>query len=292
MTALLLDGKATAAKLKASLKKEIEQLTSPPHIYVLLSHPHPASETYVKAKKKACQEVGVKVTIDTTPYEETQPLIRRIHELNTMKEVHAILVQLPLHPAIDTEMVLEAIDPKKDVDGIHPINMGKLACGDRSGFISCTPLGILRLLENYAISLAGKRITILGRSRIVGTPLMLLLSRPWPETNATVTLANSKTTHIEELCRESDILIAAVGKPNLVNAEMVREGAVVIDVGINRIPHPTDPTKKIMVGDCDFQALLAKASYITPVPGGIGPMTIAALLENSYKAALALQTNS
>ena len=292
MTALLLDGKATAAKLKASLKKEIEQLTSPPHIYVLLSHPHPASEIYVKAKKKACQEVGAKVTVDTTPYEETQPLIRRIHELNTMKEVHAILVQLPLHPAIDTEMVLEAIDPKKDVDGIHPINMGKLACGDRSGFISCTPLGILRLLENYHIPLAGKRITILGRSRIVGTPLMLLLSRPWPETNATVTLAHSKTAYIEELCRESDILIAAVGKPNLVNAEMVREGAVVIDVGINRIPHPTDPTKKIMVGDCDFQTLLAKASYITPVPGGIGPMTIAALLENSYKAALALQTNS
>lgn len=284
--AILLDGKALAAKIRAELKEKISSLSKPPHLVAILSYPDSASELYVSMKQKACLEVGVQITVDKTPHSDTKKLIARIQELNSSSDVHAILIQLPLHPDINQEQVLYAIDPSKDVDGLHPLNLGKLACGSRDGFIPCTPLGIFRLLLESGISLPGKQVTILGRSRIVGTPLALLLSRPWPEANATVLLTHSKTKNIKELCLSSDIVISAVGHHGILSADMVRSGAVVVDVGMNRIPHPTIPGKQLLVGDCDFEQIKEKASYITPVPGGIGPMTIASLLENTYKAAV------
>lgn len=286
MVATLLDGKALAARLRLELQKKIQKLSIPPHLYVLLSHSNPASELYVRTKQKACNEVGVKVTVDTTQYTDTQTLIKKIQALNQTPEIHAILIQLPLHPNINTDVVLETLDPSKDVDGLHPLSLGKLACGSRDSFIPCTPLGIFRLLQEYNIALSGKHVTILGRSRIVGTPLALLLSRPWPEANATITLAHSKTKNMKEICQASDIVISAVGKPSLLTQDMIREGAVVVDVGMNHIPHPAAPGKLLLVGDCDFDGLYQKASFITPVPGGIGPMTIISLLENSYQAAV------
>lgn len=282
--AILLDGKALSHKIRTQIKEKILLLPKNPHLVALLSYPDPASELYVKMKQEACQEVGVRVTIDKTPYTHTNKLITRIQELNLSKDVHGVLIQLPLHPEVNTDKVLEALDPAKDVDGLTPLNMGKLASSLHDGFIPCTPLGIWTLLKAYAIPLEGKQVTILGRSRIVGTPLSLLLSRSWPDANATVTLAHSKTKNIKELCQASDIIISAVGHHGVLSKDMVRDGAVVVDVGINRIPHPTIPGKFCTVGDSLFEEVKEKASYITPVPGGIGPMTIASLLENTYIA--------
>lgn len=284
MTAVLLDGKALASKLQHELKMKINASSCEPHLAVLLSHPHPASELYVRTKQKACFDVGINVSIDTTPHMRTDTLIARIEQLNQEAKVHAILVQLPLHPNIIAEKVLEAIDPKKDVDGLHPENLGKLACSDMSGFIPCTPLGIFRLLREYHIDCAGKHVTIIGRSRIVGTPLALLLSRPWPGANATVTLAHSQTKNLALSTFSSDIIVAAVGQPHLLTSGMIHDGAVVVDVGMNRATHSQENSKRFVVGDVDFEQVKKKASFITPVPGGVGPMTIASLLENTYTA--------
>ena len=284
MVAQILDGRALAHKLQAALKAKIVTHEERPHLAVLLSHPHHASEIYVRSKQKACYDVGIRTTVDTTPHSSTETLVTRIHELNREKDIHGILIQLPLHPDVSVERVLESINPEKDVDGLHPLNLGKLACSDQSGFIPCTPLGIFHLLQEYGISGTKKRITIVGRSRIVGTPLALLLSRPWDGANGTVTLAHSQTPNLALLTYGSDIIISAVGHPHVITESMVHDGAVVVDVGINRVAHPTEAEKHVLVGDVDFDAVKKKASYITPVPGGIGPMTIASLLENTYSA--------
>jgi len=282
---ILLDGKAVAGRLQQELKQRIASMPRHPHLLVFLSQPNEASEIYVRAKGKACLDVGIQVTVDTTPHTHTKTLVNAIQRGNADTSVDGILVQMPLHPNISVEMVLESISPHKDVDGLHPMNLGKLASSDTSGFIPCTPLGILRLMKEYAIDLSGKHVTIIGRSRIVGTPLALLLSRPWEGANATVTLAHSKTLRLKELTLSSDVIISCVGKVHTVTSDMVKEGSIVIDVGINRLTNP-EHGKKRLVGDVDFDTIQQKAAYITPVPGGIGPMTIASLLENTLASYL------
>lgn len=282
---MILDGKGVSSRLQQVLKKKVASLGRAPHLMVFLSHPHAASELYVHSKRKACLDVGIQVTVDTRFHKQTETLIKAIQRVNEDPTIDAILVQLPLHPHISAEKVLESISPLKDVDGLHPTNLGKLAASDRSGFIPCTPLGIVSLLQEYQLDLTGKRVTIIGRSRIVGTPLALLLSRPWEGLNATVTLAHSKTKDLPDLTLASDMVVSCVGKPYTVTSDMIRDGAIVIDVGINRLTDP-DSTQKRLVGDVDFENIQHKASYITPVPGGIGPMTIYCLLENTYHACL------
>jgi methylenetetrahydrofolate dehydrogenase (NADP+)/methenyltetrahydrofolate cyclohydrolase len=282
---ILLDGKTIAKRLQEELKKQILPLKRPPHLVVFLSHPNTASEIYVRSKHTACLNVGIKVSIDTTPHNTTETLIHSIQRCNDDPSIDAILVQLPLHPNVLAEKVLESISPAKDVDGLHPMNLGKLASSDRSGFIPCTPLGILRLMKEYNIDISGKLVTIIGRSRIVGTPLSLLLSRPWEGANATVTLAHSKTKQLKELTLASDVIISCVGKSHTVTSDMIKEGSIVIDVGINRLTD-SESGKNRLVGDVDFEEVKKKASYITPVPGGIGPMTIVSLLENTVRATL------
>lgn len=282
---ILLDGKAVAHKRRQELKKIIAHLPKAPHLFVFLSHPNHASELYVKAKKQACLEAGIQVTVDSTHHTHTETLVDAIQRANENPSIDAILVQLPLHPQIASDKVLESILPMKDVDGLHPMNLGKLAANDTSGFIPCTPLGILHLLQEYDIDLSGKHVTIIGRSRIVGTPLSLLLSRPWDGANATVTLAHSRTQDLQEITLSSDVIISCVGKPHTVTSDMVKEGTIVIDVGINRLINTETGAHKL-VGDVDFERVQKKASFITPVPGGIGPMTIASLLENTAHTVL------
>lgn len=278
---ILLDGKSTAQRLQKELQKKCVSHKRPPHLFVFLSHPNQASEVYVRAKQKACLDVGIQVTVDTTQHDNEATLIQALCHCNEDPSIDGILVQLPLHPSISVDAVLSSIAPQKDVDGLHPINVGKLASGDKSGFIPCTPLGIVHLLKAYSIDLKGLHATIIGRSRIVGTPLALLLSRPWEGLNATVTLAHSKTNHLKEITLSSDVVISCVGKPHLVTADMVREGAIIVDVGINR---SEDSSVRKLIGDVDFDTIRTKAAYITPVPGGVGPMTIFSLLENTYRA--------
>lgn len=274
----LIDGKNISTKFRKQLAKEIEQLKEEfgkvPGLAVVLVGDNPASQTYVSSKEKACRSVGIyseayKLPRDTNEEE----LIELIDILNKKDMIHGILVQLPLPNHIDEKKIIERISPQKDVDGFHPINIGNLIIGDE-GFISCTPYGIIKLLEEEGIDIEGKEAVIVGRSNIVGKPMAILLLQK----NATVTIAHSRTKNLIEVIKRADILVAAVGKPNFIKSDMVKEGAVVIDVGINRV-------EEKLVGDVDFEEVKEKASYITPVPGGVGPMTITMLLFNTVKSA-------
>lgn len=286
MTPTLIDGKKVAADVRARLVKEIEELKAAGHtpgLAVVLVGEDPASQVYVGSKVKACAELGIYSQKWALPAETTQEeLVQLIHQLNADDRIHGILVQSPPPPHIDEEAVILNIDPRKDVDGFHPANVAKLVLEDETGFVPCTPLGCMELLAAYGISTAGKHAVVIGRSMIVGKPMAnLLVSK---KANATVTIAHSRTADLPGLCRTADILVAAVGRPEMVKADYVKPGAVVLDVGINRIEDATRPRGYRIVGDVDFEAVKDSCSAITPVPGGVGPMTIAMLMANTVKA--------
>ena len=274
---ILIDGKKVSVEVRACLAKEVKELKEKtgrvPGLATVLVGDDPASAVYVRNKNKICRELGFnsfeqKLAADTPEAK----LLQLIKELNSNNDIHGILVQLPLPNQIDSEKILQAIDPNKDVDGFHPINVGKLVVGNAL-LTPCTPTGIIKLLDYYEIDISGKHAVILGRSNIVGKPVsMLLLQR-----NATITICHSRTTNLEEITRSADILVAAIGRANFVTENMVSKGAIVIDVGINRVDGK-------LTGDINFEPVSKKASYITPVPGGVGPMTIALLMENTLKA--------
>lgn len=281
---LILDGKALSVHIRQQIRTSLREYPTSPHLVVLLTHPHLASSIYVRNKLTACKEVGIRSTIIEQTCSTTDQVIRLLEPWNDNDDVDGILVQFPLHPHVDQRTVMEAICPSKDVDGVHPVNLGKLVAGDPRGFIPCTPLGIQTMLTHYGISPKGRHVVIVGRSVTVGKPLALLLSLTGPAADATVTIANRSTHDLPSLCRTADILIAAAGSPGLITPEMIREGAVVIDVGINRVQ--TDE-KVHLVGDVDFHKVSSRCSAITPVPGGVGPMTIASLLQNTLKSFMA-----
>lgn len=285
MTATLIDGKAIAAALRAEMAARVADLTAkgqrPPGLAVVLVGEDPASQVYVASKAKQTVEIGMRSFEHKLPAETPEAeLLALIARLNADPAVDGILVQLPLPKHIDADKVIEAISPEKDVDGFHPVNAGRLATGGR-GFVPCTPRGSLRLVKSVRKDLAGLHAVVVGRSNIVGKPMALLLLGE----SCTVTIAHSKTRDLTAVCREADILVAAIGRPKLLGAEHVKPGAIVIDVGINRIADPATG-KSRLVGDVDFEAAKAVAGAITPVPGGVGPMTIACLLENTLDSYL------
>jgi methylenetetrahydrofolate dehydrogenase (NADP+)/methenyltetrahydrofolate cyclohydrolase len=284
----ILNGKIAAQALKDLLKIEVAQLAASgkpiPHLVAILVGNNGASETYVSAKVKACQEVGFRSTlIHFEDSVSSVKLLDAILKLNGDPEVDGILVQLPLPSQISTEEVINSIDPAKDVDGFHPTTVGKMVLGHPT-FIPATPYGILLLMEHYKIETKGKYTVVVGRSNIVGRPLSILLSASGNTGNSTVTVCHSHTGNLTEICREADIIVAGLGKPGFIKADMVKEGAVVIDVGITRIEDKNRKKGYRILGDVDYENVAPKCSYITPVPGGVGPMTIAALLKNTFKA--------
>lgn len=279
--AIIMDGKALSKKIREQVKEEVDLLKQKnifPKLAVVMVGEDPASKVYVRNKSKACAFAGIEyeefLLSENTSMDE---LLKVIKELNERKDVHGILLQSPIPKPLDIYTAFEAIDFRKDVDGFHPVNIGRLTL-KRQTFISCTPHGVMKLLEEYNINLKGVNVVILGRSNIVGKPLAQCLLNE----DATVTICHSKTKNIEEITKNADIVISAIGKPKFVTADMIKEGAVVIDVGINRL-------ETGIVGDVDFEEVSKKASYITPVPGGIGPMTIAMLLHNVVIAAKYLE---
>ena len=276
----ILDGKAVSLKVKESVKVRADELKKfgiEPTLAVVLVGEDKASQTYVRAKEKACNEYGIKSVAHRLSENTTQnELLALINVLNLDDSIHGILVQLPLPKHIDTNVVLAAIDPRKDVDGFHAVNVGKLVSG-LDGFVPCTPLGVMEILKEYGIDVAGLNAVVIGRSNIVGKPMANLLLNA----SATVTVTHSKTKNLKEICKNADLIVAAIGKPFFLKADMVKEGAVVVDVGINRLDDGR------LVGDVDFEEVAPKCSYITPVPGGVGPMTIAMLLNNTILAAQA-----
>jgi methylenetetrahydrofolate dehydrogenase (NADP+)/methenyltetrahydrofolate cyclohydrolase len=275
MTARLIDGKAAASALRASVAARVAALPYRPGLAVVLLGDDPASMTYVRNKDKAAAEVGIDASTIRLPAETPQSaLLARIKTLNADPAVDGILVQLPLPPHIDATAIIEAVDPAKDVDGFHPVNVGRLASG-RPGLVPCTPLGVMRLLAYAKVTVAGARALVLGRSAVVGRPLVALLLAA----DATVTVAHSRTRELAEECRRAEILVAAMGRPEMIRADWIRPGATIIDVGINR------RSDGRLVGDVAFAECAEVAGAITPVPGGVGPMTIACLLENTVEAA-------
>lgn len=285
----ILDGKAIARQLRDELAQEVKVLVAeghrPPHLAVILVGNNAASETYVNAKVKACKDVGYESSLLHFPPEISQEtLLHAIDELNENEEIDGFIVQLPLPAHIDDKTVIERVLPGKDVDGFHPINVGKMALG-LDAFISATPGGIVELIRRYNIETDGKHCVVLGRSNIVGGPMSILMRRNEYPGNCTVTIAHSHTENMVDICRSADILIAAIGKAEFVTANMVKEGAVVIDVGINRMDDATRERGYRLTGDVKFDEVAAKCSFITPVPGGVGPMTIAYLLKNTMIAA-------
>jgi methylenetetrahydrofolate dehydrogenase (NADP+)/methenyltetrahydrofolate cyclohydrolase len=283
---VIIDGKTTAARCNEETGRDIAALRAQgitPGLAVVLLGEHPASQAYVRSKDKTCRELGMHSRKLELPAATTQEdLLRLIAELNADPSIHGILVQSPCPPHIDESAVVRAIDPRKDVDGFHPLNVAALAMEDPSALVPCTPLGCLELLRAHGIATAGARAVVVGRSLIVGKPMALLLVAKG--TDATVTIAHSRTSDLVAVTREADIVIAAIGRPNFLGAEHIRDGAVVIDVGINRIDDPADPRGYRLVGDVDFEAVAAKCRAITPVPGGVGPMTIAMLMRNTVRA--------
>ena len=276
----ILDGKAVSLKVKESVKVRADELKKfgvEPTLAVVLVGEDKASQTYVRAKEKACNEYGIKSVAHRLSENTTQAeLLALINVLNLDDSIHGILVQLPLPKHIDTNTVLATIDPAKDVDGFHAVNVGKLVSG-LDGFVPCTPLGVMEILKEYGIDVAGLNAVVIGRSNIVGKPMANLLLNA----SATVTVTHSKTKNLKEICKNADLIVAAIGKPFFLKADMVKDGAVVVDVGINRLDDGR------LVGDVDFDEVAPKCSYITPVPGGVGPMTIAMLLNNTILAAQA-----
>lgn len=281
---LLIDGKAVAKRMTEAIRSSIEALEGrKPGLAVLLVGDNPASCAYVRMKRKACVEVGIhSIVLQLSAAITQELLLEKIHECNQDPAIDGILVQLPLPPHIDPDLITSSIDPSKDVDGLHPHNMGKLLLGQEGGFAPCTPTGIKTLLVESGISIDGKHVVIVGRSNLVGKPLAAMLAQKKPFCNATVTLAHSATHHLAEICQQADILVAAVGKPFFITASMVRRNSVVIDVGINRVHSPTSTSGYALVGDVDFDRVAPLCAAITPVPGGVGPMTIAQLLENTW----------
>ena len=288
MTAKIIDGKAIAAQIREEAKNEVEALKDrgvTPCLAAVLVGDVAASEVYVKNKRQACKKVGITSVLHTPAADVSEPeLLKLINELNNDPAVHGILVQLPLPKHIDETKVIEAIDPSKDVDGFHPFNVGRLVIG-LDTFRSCTPAGVQELLLRSGIEVAGKHVVIIGRSNIVGKPMANIVVQKEKGANATVTICHSRTKNLNEICRQADILISALGKPEFVKPDMVKPGAVVIDVGINRIDDPSSDKGYKLVGDVDFEPVSKVASAITPVPGGVGPMTVAMLMVNTVKAA-------
>lgn len=279
---MILSGKALADEIQETLKHTIATLPSPPGLAVILMGDDPASHAYVTMKRRACHQVGVQSFYYHLPETTSEAdLLNLIAEFNQKAEIDGILVQLPLPSHINEEKIIEAIDPKKDIDGFHPINIGKLLLGADGGFTPCTPLGIKILLERSHISVTGKDVVIVGRSSIVGKPLAALLMQNKPHCNATVTVVHSRTSNIKDHTKRADILIVAVGSPRFIKEDMVKEEAVVVDVGINREVDPHLPKGYRIVGDVDFDRVEKKCQAITPVPKGIGPMTVAMLLQNT-----------
>lgn len=286
MSATIIDGKAVAAEVKADVAKKVSELKEKgiiPCLAVILVGNNPASVSYVTGKRKALAEAGMADKSMELPESTTEEeLLKLIAELNADDTVHGILVQLPLPKHINEEKVTNAIDPKKDVDGFHPVNVGNLVTGGK-GFLPCTPHGILVLLKKAGIETNGKRAVVIGRSNIVGKPMTLLLSRR--ECNATVTMCHTGTKDLASITREADIIVVCTGHPHTLTADMIKEGAAVIDVGVNRIPDASKKSGFRLVGDADFDTVKEKASFITPVPGGVGPMTIAMLIYNTLESA-------
>jgi methylenetetrahydrofolate dehydrogenase (NADP+) / methenyltetrahydrofolate cyclohydrolase len=284
----ILDGKVASIAIKNGLKGKIADLQALgrklPHLAAVLVGNNPASETYVASKVKSCHEINMTSTmIRLSETVSEQQLLDCIRDLNENDSVDGILVQLPLPGQIAEERVINAIRPEKDIDGFHPVNIGNMVLGFPS-FISATPLGIILLLQHYKIDITGRHVVVIGRSNIVGTPISILLSRNTTFGNATVTLCHSRTKDLGGIARQADILIAAIGRPKFVTAGMVKEDAVVIDVGINRVKDASKKSGYALTGDVDFEQVAPKTSFITPVPGGVGLMTIAALLTNTYEA--------
>ncbi|MGH2553394.1 MAG: bifunctional methylenetetrahydrofolate dehydrogenase/methenyltetrahydrofolate cyclohydrolase FolD [Chitinophagaceae bacterium] len=286
----ILDGKKAAQAIKDELKIDVAQLANAggkiPHLAAILIGTNGASETYVAAKVKACEEVGFKSTL--IRFEESVAelkVIDKILELNNDPDMDGILVQLPLPKSFTEEKIINAIDPDKDVDGFHPVNVGRMVQGMPT-FISATPHGIMLLLRHYKIETKGKHAVVIGRSNIVGRPMSVLLSSNTNPGNCTVTVCHSQTKNMKEICLQSDIIVAALGKPEFITADMVKEGAVIIDVGITRMEDATKKSGYKLKGDVAFETVAPKCSWITPVPGGVGPMTIAALMKNTYKSCI------
>lgn len=289
----IVSGAEIARNVLVEVKQGIEELSAKgivPGLAVVLVGSDPASQVYVGSKAKKCQELGMYSRKIELPAETTQEeLIRLIHELNEDPAIHGILVQSPPPKHIDEQAVVLAIRPEKDVDGFHPENIAKLVLEDETGFAPCTPAGCMRILKDSGVETSGARAVVVGRSMIVGKPMAHLLMGK--QANATVTIAHSRTKDLPAVCREADILVAAIGKPEFITADFVKEGAVVIDVGINRVPDATAPRGYKLVGDVDYASVAPKCSVITPVPGGVGPMTIAFLMANTLKAARQLTGN-
>ncbi len=284
----LIDGKKVAAQVKQELADEVGRMKAAgckvPHLVAVLVGNDPASETYVASKVKACREVGFKSTELRYSADMTEAqLLEVVDKLNRDADVDGYIVQLPLPGHISEQKILSAIDPKKDVDGFHPCNVGKMVTG-LPAYLPATPAGIVELLRRYRIPTRGKHCVVIGRSNIVGTPMAVLMSRKDDNAECTVTLCHSPTQHIENYTLQADILIVALGKPHFVTADMVKEGAVVVDVGIHRVASDKTKSGFRLVGDVDFEQVAPKCSYITPVPGGVGPMTIVSLLQNTLKA--------
>jgi len=282
----LISGKAISAKINDKLKNEVEQLKLKgiePSLAVILVGEDPASQVYVRNKKRTCEEIGIRSIGHDLPASTSQKdLETLVKTLNNDTSVHGILCQFPLPKGLNENEIILTISPEKDVDGLHPINAGLIAMGNPK-FISCTPYGVLQMLKHSGIDTTGKNTVVLGRSNLVGRPIATLLSsKGW---DATVTVCHSRTSNLSEVTSQADILIAAIGIPEFVNADMVKPGAVVIDVGINRKDDPSNPKGSKLVGDVAFEEVESKASYITPVPGGVGPMTIAMLMANTVNAA-------
>ncbi len=285
----LIDGKKTSQKIKKEIAVEVAKMIDDedrsPHLVAILVGDDPASQTYVKNKEKSCSEVGIVSSVYNYPADVTEKeLLEAISFINADDEIDGLIVQLPLPGHISEKKVIESISPEKDVDGFHPLNVGKMALGLPT-FLPATPYGILQLLEHYKIETEGKNCVVLGRSHIVGSPISILLSRKAKPGNCTVTVCHSRTKGLKEIAKEADILIVAMGQAQMVKADMVKEGAVIIDVGIHRVPSNKTKSGFRLVGDVDFDEVSKKASYITPVPGGVGPMTIVSLLKNTLLSA-------
>ena len=280
----LIDGKKISSEILEELKQKIARCPRKLGLAFLLVGDNPASIAYVRMKKKACADLGIhSIVHELTKETSSKDLLNLIDELNRNRSVDGILVQLPLPSHLDTLQITRAVDPEKDVDGFHPINVGKLLLGEEGGFVPCTPLGIKVILERSNIDIKGKHVVIVGRSNLVGKPLAALLVQKKKGCNATVTIAHSQSEHLDEITRSADVLIAAIGQPGFIRGEMIKKGCVVVDVGINRVQN--DAGINTIVGDVDFSSVAPVASRITPVPGGVGPMTIALLMQNTYESA-------
>jgi methylenetetrahydrofolate dehydrogenase (NADP+)/methenyltetrahydrofolate cyclohydrolase len=284
----IIDGNALAQQIKSELKEKVEKVLAEgkraPHLAAVLIGDHPASRSYVTNKVKSCSDAGFQSTLIQRPAEISQQgLLDIVHELNANPEIDGFIVQLPLPEHIHEMEITLAISPEKDVDGFHPMNLGLMTLG-LPAYLPATPMGIMQMLERYHIDISGKTCCVIGRSNIVGTPISILLSRKGSPGDATVMLCHSRTPNIKEIALQADVLVVALGRPNFLKADMVKEGAVVIDVGINRVDDPTKKSGFRLVGDVDYEQVAPKSSFITPVPGGVGPMTVTSLLLNTWKA--------